>query len=524
MLYRSCGRWSAKALVHYGQTIMGSIYSNAIRVLVWLGHDSPEKVEAGLDLVCQIASRGWDEARQGRPNQLERALAPQNWHNSTYKLRADTNSSPRTRHASRELPEFADVDALYPLFTCRWFTRLWILQEIVLSKAAVVVWGLGSISFDLLELAAIYVSSFHTAVFIDTREAIRGVMHCIVMRGIRLAPWEDDLLLEILELTRDYEVSDPRDKVYGMLGLRMKNPVLRASHFLKPDYSLSVVEVYTTVAEKLCFEKQDTDVLAMVQHGPCLAQDWPSWVPDWSHPRTSIFMSRSRNTSLGTLATIERPSCTTCGKISHNGPVVSIKGIVVGGIRRSTENLNGNSFGGSNSESFRYIQKLCLEFQGDYNEETIAFTMSAGRGPDGHLAEPTQSRQIASHIASFQNFLAWNVDQYFMTGTDIPPPPQKYNAEVQSAYRFYMNISANVIERRFFITTGGDLGLGPLAMQEGDLVVVLFGGTVPFVLRPLGDGQHFRLVGEAYVHAIMGGQAVENWRKSGEPATEFHLY
>jgi hypothetical protein len=53
--------------------------------------------------------------------------------------------------------------------------------------------------------------------------------------------------------------------------------------------------------------------------------------------------------------------------------------------------------------------------------------------------------------------------------------------------------------------------------------VTLFGGNVPYVLRPVGD-DHYRLVGECYFHSVMGGQVVEEWKKSGEPAKEFHIY
>lgn len=44
-------------------------------------------------------------------------------------------------------------------------------------------------------------------------------------------------------------------------------------------------------------------------------------------------------------------------------------------------------------------------------------------------------------------------------------------------------------------------------MRTGDIVVVLYGGETPFVLRPRGD--EFLLLGPAYVHSIMDGQLVE---------------
>jgi hypothetical protein len=40
----------------------------------------------------------------------------------------------------------------------------------------------------------------------------------------------------------------------------------------------------------------------------------------------------------------------------------------------------------------------------------------------------------------------------------------------------------------FVITTGGFMGRGPQTMEEGDVVCVLYGGRIPFALRPVGGG------------------------------------
>jgi hypothetical protein len=62
---------------------------------------------------------------------------------------------------------------------------------------------------------------------------------------------------------------------------------------------------------------------------------------------------------------------------------------------------------------------------------------------------------------------------------------------------------------RLFITLGGELGLGPTAMMEGDVACVLFGGRLPFVLRD--EGGWYRLVGECYIRRYMDEAAVKRW-------------
>lgn len=60
--------------------------------------------------------------------------------------------------------------------------------------------------------------------------------------------------------------------------------------------------------------------------------------------------------------------------------------------------------------------------------------------------------------------------------------------------------------RRVFVTERGSVGLGPGILEEGDICAVLFGGTVPFVMR--SKGNEYLLLGEAYVHGIMRGEAI----------------
>jgi hypothetical protein len=61
-------------------------------------------------------------------------------------------------------------------------------------------------------------------------------------------------------------------------------------------------------------------------------------------------------------------------------------------------------------------------------------------------------------------------------------------------------------QRGFFVTKRGYLTLAPRYTKPGDLVCLIFGAEVPFVLRP--DGLRYRLVGECYVHGMMDGEGL----------------
>jgi hypothetical protein len=60
--------------------------------------------------------------------------------------------------------------------------------------------------------------------------------------------------------------------------------------------------------------------------------------------------------------------------------------------------------------------------------------------------------------------------------------------------------------RRVFYTEKGYLGLGPKALQKGDMVSIL-PFAVPFVLRSKDD--YFLLVGECYVDGMMNGEEMD---------------
>lgn len=60
--------------------------------------------------------------------------------------------------------------------------------------------------------------------------------------------------------------------------------------------------------------------------------------------------------------------------------------------------------------------------------------------------------------------------------------------------------------RRLFRTKEGFAGLCPESTKPGDEFFLLANAHVPFVLRSVSSGV-YELVGEAYVHGFMKGQA-----------------
>ena len=64
--------------------------------------------------------------------------------------------------------------------------------------------------------------------------------------------------------------------------------------------------------------------------------------------------------------------------------------------------------------------------------------------------------------------------------------------------------------RRIFTTDNNAaiLGSGLDGTRVGDIVCVLYGSDVPFILRQVGNKGEYKLIGECYVAGIMHGEAL----------------
>lgn len=83
-----------------------------------------------------------------------------------------------------------------------------------------------------------------------------------------------------------------------------------------------------------------------------------------------------------------------------------------------------------------------------------------------------------------------------------------------------MRLFTSCLYRSFATTQKGYLALVPRKATPGQLVCVLRGGNVPFVLSRRRD-EYFELVDEAYVHGIMDEEIVRGARK--EDLKEFRI-
>jgi hypothetical protein len=81
-------------------------------------------------------------------------------------------------------------------------------------------------------------------------------------------------------------------------------------------------------------------------------------------------------------------------------------------------------------------------------------------------------------------------------------------ARLEVTHKFVRTFLRMCSARRVFSTEQGDLGIAHQGARVGDEVVVVPGAAVPFVVREV-EGGAYALIGEAFVHEAMDGEALE---------------
>ncbi|CAF9934988.1 MAG: hypothetical protein HETSPECPRED_009421 [Heterodermia speciosa] len=99
----------------------------------------------------------------------------------------------------------------------------------------------------------------------------------------------DGQFICILDLSRKSLATDPKDKVYGLLGLM--DPSLAG--LIEPDYEAPLSKVYTGFAKAIIVAGEG-ESLGIFEQCTWPRNDIPSWVPDWTNKNHyRLFSGRS---------------------------------------------------------------------------------------------------------------------------------------------------------------------------------------------------------------------------------------
>ncbi|KAJ9613208.1 hypothetical protein H2200_003149 [Cladophialophora chaetospira] len=278
---------------------MHMIYTSADEVLVWLGkslglrHD----VVWFIREFCDVATRLLDPST-GRID-------------DRYK---DTGILDTSWHSILGITDFEEklLDLMIFLKHSRYFNRLWILQEVALASKPSIMWYGRMENFNCVVYLVDYFQKAGWFRWLDDRldeknlylpgepwTALEGMRSSILRfqsstfetsfwrlntrTGVPLSRTTRSFFdfAELLHYSRSFSCSDPRDKIYALLGIASQLNQHEPLDIAPVDYTLKVEGLYTEVQKRILRETQCIDLLSFVgrslqQSDPSL----PSWVPD----------------------------------------------------------------------------------------------------------------------------------------------------------------------------------------------------------------------------------------------------
>jgi hypothetical protein len=109
----------------------------------------------------------------------------------------------------------------------------------------------------------------------------------VVLENPRALPWLEFII--IIDRARVFQATDPRDKIYSILGLAQRLISEGSTVPIVPKYNQSTEEIYTELSALLLKEGPALFLLSMREdrkHQNLVKL--PSWVPDWSHTEQII--------------------------------------------------------------------------------------------------------------------------------------------------------------------------------------------------------------------------------------------
>lgn len=439
-----------------------------------------------------------------------------------------------------------------------WFLRTWIIQEAVLARKLLFVCGGWGADGGLLTnawnvLAAEQLLHFLTnaslKMSIQQKAPEARAIHQILLMlnmGMGNVDKKNLSLIDLLQTSRNALATDPRDYVYGLLGLASE--LYRSK--IEVDYEEPVAKTYRRVA-KVVVELGEGAKLLYNLHGLDTKLDLPSWVPDWSNQNFPLF-SLSPIPSSGS-TTIDIPYVCAGGpqsemRVSDDGNNLQCTGYIVDVIDRLTSTyIDDDDRGDQNNEtsdSERYpkthaYQYLCqclselaafLEAKSAYltemHEEIIWRTSIWNRVRSRQNKADMQYEDLYHSFKDYIEFQSLSPQDIYeksrprMVALDKElgfPVPGEVGAKillqeadaVQDQASKYANWAITICSRmRLCGTTKGYVGHVPNGAQISDVICVIAGAAVPFTLRQTPEG--YRVMGQCYLHGIMEGEALQD--------------
>lgn len=497
---------------------MREIYEKARKVQIWLGSADNETKQA-FGTIQRLAHFTGEYERQGQP-----------WASFTNHFVNHYGAIPgQWRYESVPFVR---------LLARQWFLRVWTLQEVVvgpLAKRIVLVCGNLRCWFD--DLAQVCVRWRQAGMMpyvlapqhpLLEQRAKLAITQLGAIRQMRYGVQGNRRLdtLGLLKASRIREATDPRDKIFGLIGLTID----RNNDALKPDYSIKTSTAY----ERFAINHYRTTKSFALFSACCLKKSslpeldsLPSWVPDWSQ-------CIEHDTLGATYREYHAGGPETQNvRFTESDTVLNVTGVIVDyvshlgiGIRREGDPMKGfpNLFA-------NFAQWLDMSGNADYYpekstlppQEDIWRCLICDMDIAGHAAPSVYGEYFQQYVRYMHCLKDWWTRYGSGRG---PPPPDEVARQIGQRSLDGVNLYENSIlqwagTRKFCVTEYGRIGWVPPEAEVGDIVCIFKGAATPHLLRMNDDGHLILVGGACYIHGQMEGEAMQN---AEEYIQEFAIY
>ncbi|KAK0632706.1 heterokaryon incompatibility protein-domain-containing protein [Immersiella caudata] len=465
--------------------------------------------------------------------------------------------------------------AVANLLRREWFERGWTLQEFLLSRHASFFCGSKQINHHRMFDAVGIVWDYHQwKQDIIPRESYEKAWNRFRM----MERYSHELTLPLvgtLAYTATSRVTDPRDRLYSLLGLA--GPIDREI-VGQPDYKSDPELVFTKFAKSFVEKHESLDIvcLAAVQRGVAeeedldKALDLPSWVPDWSiqllhSGPVPCMASQSARTHVGNFRPMHSIDFSAIyAAFGGMGPDVrfsdNLREMICGGIlldrvdglagvkqvrKAPVDLVQSTSAANVGSPDASARSQPTPKGIGDLIWRQVPRCLVLDR-KDRYLRHPAPILDFSSQFRSLcqaivtkgKETLPIPFKEWFQLTKDLAirgvtlQEATRTLGNSQSAFDLQEMTGAlhdipgmddweSFVSRlrdtsctmgmRLMVTDTGLVGMAPREAKKGDIVCVLFGCSIPLVLRqvPDSDRESFKVVGECFMAGFMNGEIWE---------------
>lgn len=477
--------------------LMTDIYSKAALVVTYMGPEE-EDSRAGFELLAKLA-RFYAIRRKGSFTML---------HNYDLEYLELPSSDHPSWHAIRKI------------FRRPWSSRAWIVQEFVANLSIVLVcggfrmeeWVLyqivdlaleGSLpeecifSYTERDLEGKFASQGSGVDRIHTLGSLRS--YYLTEKGFNQSLWQ------LLRTCHQWDCGDPRDKVFAFLNLATDCDALN----ICPDYSDSttVKDLYTTTAVRILENDTTIDLFSSIAVSKRIPL--PSWAPDWSYCPAEIALPLIRHAESPSEG-LYCASADLASEVSFDESYAQLttKGSIIDQLAVVSDNyipLVAGFFSPQWDEKMRPL--LAQEFQTIWTAVICAGNQIYGdQGGFMNAFWRTLITNVTHEDKEATSEYELHSDAYTMELEHMDQPSDARTRRM--ACEFAKAIELAFSGTSIGVTKRGYICRVPEGVHANDTVAVLRGGCVPFVLRPEGDGI-LKILGEAYVHGLMKGEALQ---------------